>query len=180
MKKLLPLLLAILTPTAFAAEPPADWVAAGERRRDQIPLGGDFKPDPKVPAFVAVGHGGGALTGGCYLRLKEETPMANLFVTTDQHPLPAETVTVAEILKGAGYATAAVGKWGMGMFDTSGSPLKQGFDHFFGYNCHPQSRPTPFLWEYGRQRDYLYTRRIRHAQSESRHPRWSMKAPPQR
>ena len=45
---------------------------------------------------------------------------------------------------------------------------------------HPQSRPTPFLWEYGRQRDYLSTRRIRRAQSESRHPRWSMKAPPQR
>jgi arylsulfatase A-like enzyme len=28
-----------------------------------------------------------------------------------------------------------VGKWGMGMFDTTGSPLKKGFDHFFGYNC---------------------------------------------
>jgi arylsulfatase A len=23
----------------------------------------------------------------------------------------------------------------MGMFDTTGSPLKLGFDHFFGYNC---------------------------------------------
>jgi len=23
----------------------------------------------------------------------------------------------------------------MGMFDTTGSPLKQGFDHFYGYNC---------------------------------------------
>jgi arylsulfatase A len=52
-----------------------------------------------------------------------------------QMPLPAETVTVAQILKTAGYATAAVGKWGMGMFDTTGSPLKKGFDHFFGYNC---------------------------------------------
>jgi arylsulfatase A len=52
-----------------------------------------------------------------------------------QLPLPTETVTVAEILKGAGYATACLGKWGMGMFDTTGSPLKQGFDHFFGYNC---------------------------------------------
>ncbi len=52
-----------------------------------------------------------------------------------QLPLPAETVTVAEILKSAGYATACMGKWGMGMFDTTGSPLKQGFDHFFGYNC---------------------------------------------
>jgi arylsulfatase A len=52
-----------------------------------------------------------------------------------QFPLPAETVTVAQILQGAGYATAGMGKWGMGMFDTAGSPLKKGFDHFFGYNC---------------------------------------------
>jgi arylsulfatase A-like enzyme len=52
-----------------------------------------------------------------------------------QYPLPEETVTVAEILKSQGYATAVIGKWGMGMFDTTGSPLKQGFDHFFGYNC---------------------------------------------
>ena len=50
-------------------------------------------------------------------------------------PLPAETVTVAQMLKRAGYATACMGKWGMGMFDTTGSPLKKGFDHFFGYNC---------------------------------------------
>jgi arylsulfatase A-like enzyme len=52
-----------------------------------------------------------------------------------QYPLPAETVTVAQILKSAGYATACMGKWGMGMFNTTGSPLKKGFDHFFGYNC---------------------------------------------
>ncbi len=52
-----------------------------------------------------------------------------------QYPLPAETVTVAQILKGAGYATGCFGKWGMGMFDTSGSPMKKGFDQFFGYNC---------------------------------------------
>jgi arylsulfatase A-like enzyme len=52
-----------------------------------------------------------------------------------QMPLPAATLTVAALLKPAGYATACMGKWGMGMFDTSGSPLKKGFDHFFGYNC---------------------------------------------
>jgi len=52
-----------------------------------------------------------------------------------QMPLPAETMTIAQILKGAGYATACTGKWGMGMFDTTGSPFKKGFDHFFGYNC---------------------------------------------
>lgn len=52
-----------------------------------------------------------------------------------QLPLPAETVTVAQLLHDAGYATACIGKWGMGMFDTTGSPLKKGFDHFYGYNC---------------------------------------------
>lgn len=52
-----------------------------------------------------------------------------------QFPLPAGTLTVAKVLKDAGYATACMGKWGMGMFDTTGNPLKNGFDHFFGYNC---------------------------------------------
>jgi arylsulfatase A-like enzyme len=52
-----------------------------------------------------------------------------------QLPLPEGTVTVASTLKSAGYATACVGKWGMGMFKTSGSPMKTGFDHFYGYNC---------------------------------------------
>ena len=52
-----------------------------------------------------------------------------------QLPLPTGTITVAKILQDNGYATACMGKWGMGMFDTTGSPLKNGFDHFFGYNC---------------------------------------------
>ena len=66
-----------------------------------------------------------------------------------QKPLPAETVTVAEILKSAGYATGCTGKWGMGFFDSSGSPLKQGFDRFFGYNCQRKAHsyfPT-YLWD---------------------------------
>lgn len=52
-----------------------------------------------------------------------------------QYPLPDETVTIAEVAKGAGYSTSTFGKWGMGFFDTSGTPFKQGVDHFFGYNC---------------------------------------------
>ncbi|QDT16439.1 arylsulfatase [Alienimonas californiensis] len=52
-----------------------------------------------------------------------------------QRPLPEGQVTVAEILQSSGYRTATVGKWGMGMFDTSGSPFKTGIDRFFGYNC---------------------------------------------
>jgi arylsulfatase A-like enzyme len=52
-----------------------------------------------------------------------------------QWPLPAETYTLAEMLKDAGYATGAFGKWGLGFIDTEGSPNKQGFDEFYGYNC---------------------------------------------
>jgi len=52
-----------------------------------------------------------------------------------QWPLPADAVTVAKVLKGAGYATGCFGKWGLGYIETSGNPVKQGFDEFYGYNC---------------------------------------------
>jgi len=52
-----------------------------------------------------------------------------------QHPLPADTVTVAEILKQSGYATGAFGKWGLGYPGSAGDPNNQGFDEFYGYNC---------------------------------------------
>ena len=52
-----------------------------------------------------------------------------------QWPIPATDVTVATLLRQRGYVTAAMGKWGLGMFDTTGSPLRHGFDRFFGYNC---------------------------------------------
>ncbi|MCR9296101.1 MAG: glycoside hydrolase [bacterium] len=41
-----------------AADPPPEFTAAAMKRRAEIPTGGDFKPDPKSPVFVAVGHGG--------------------------------------------------------------------------------------------------------------------------
>ena len=42
-------------------------------------------------------------------------------------------VTVAKVLKSAGYTTALVGKWGLGSEGSTGVPTKQGFDSFFGY-----------------------------------------------
>lgn len=43
-----------------------------------------------------------------------------------------EDVTVAEVLKSAGYVTGGFGKWGLGDHDTSGVALKQGFDTWLG------------------------------------------------
>lgn len=48
-------------------------------------------------------------------------------------PLADADVTVAEVLKSAGYATALSGKWGLGEPGTSGVPNRQGFDRFLGY-----------------------------------------------
>jgi len=48
-------------------------------------------------------------------------------------PLNDEDVTVAEVLKKAGYTTGIVGKWGLGEPGTPGVPNKQGFDFWFGY-----------------------------------------------
>jgi arylsulfatase A len=50
-------------------------------------------------------------------------------------PLPANTFTIAKMLKSKGYITGAFGKWGLGYVDTEGDPNKMGFDEFYGYNC---------------------------------------------
>jgi arylsulfatase A-like enzyme len=52
-----------------------------------------------------------------------------------QYPIPDETVTLPELLKKHGYVTGGFGKWGLGAPETSGEPLNQGMDRFFGYNC---------------------------------------------
>jgi len=68
-------------------------------------------------------------TGHAYVRGNREIkPMG-------QEPLPADLVTVAEVLKNAGYRTGLIGKWGLGGPGSTGEPNRQGFDHFFGYLC---------------------------------------------
>lgn len=70
-----------------------------------------------------------------------------------QEPIPESELTIAEILKAQGYATAAMGKWGLGHFGTSGDPNRQGFDLFFGYNCqaHAHSFYPAYLWRNGKK-----------------------------
>jgi arylsulfatase len=60
-------------------------------------------------------------------------------VLEGQRPLPEIEITIAQILKTAGYVTGIVGKWGLGAPHTNSIPTKKGFDFFFGYNCQRQA-----------------------------------------
>lgn len=73
-----------------------------------------------------------------------------------QWPLPATSVTIAEVMKQAGYATGDFGKWGMGFINTSGDPLNQGFDEFFGYNCQSEAHSyhPDHLWNNSKRIDF--------------------------
>lgn len=54
-------------------------------------------------------------------------------VTNRSNILPAETFTIAKLMQNSGYSTGIIGKWALGSASSSGGPLKQGFDYFFGY-----------------------------------------------
>ena len=68
-----------------------------------------------------------------------------------QQPIPASEVTLGEVLAELGYATGAFGKWGLGGPGSTGEPLQQGFQRFFGYNCqrHAHSYYPDYLWSDG-------------------------------
>jgi arylsulfatase A len=76
----------------------------------------------------------GLHTGHSYIRTNSTPP--------DQ-PLRPEDLTVAEVLKNTGYATGVIGKWGLGAISSTGSPNKQGFDYFFGFDEHSAGEYFP-------------------------------------
>ncbi|MDB5132970.1 MAG: N-acetylgalactosamine-6-sulfatase [Mucilaginibacter sp.] len=66
-----------------------------------------------------------------------------------QYPVPDSTITIAKVLKKAGYTTGLVGKWGLGAPMTAGTPTNQGFDYFYGFICQRQDHTyySGHLWE---------------------------------
>ncbi|MGD8241131.1 MAG: arylsulfatase, partial [Armatimonadota bacterium] len=68
-----------------------------------------------------------------------------------QRPIPEGTRTVGTVLQEAGYATGAIGKWGLGGPESTGHPNRQGFDHWYGYLCQriAHNYYPPWLWRNG-------------------------------
>lgn len=71
------------------------------------------------------------------------------FKPEGQYPLGENTPTIATLLQEAGYYTAAFGKWGLGYPGSTGTPDKQGFYTFYGYNCQSQAHNyyPDHIWE---------------------------------
>ncbi|MCA9056358.1 MAG: sulfatase-like hydrolase/transferase, partial [Planctomycetaceae bacterium] len=58
--------------------------------------------------------------------------------------LPAEEVTIAEVLRAAGYATSCIGKWHLG-HQPRFYPQTQGFDEYFGILYSNDMRPVQLM-----------------------------------
>lgn len=97
-----------------------------------------------VPSPLCTPSRAGLLTG-CYpKRLSIAKGVLFPKSTTGLHP---DEVTIADMLKTAGYATACVGKWHLGHREPF-LPTKQGFDSYFGIPYsndmnHPDNKNRP-------------------------------------
>jgi arylsulfatase A-like enzyme len=67
------------------------------------------------------------------LILGQHTGHTSVRYNSGATPIKIEDITIAQVLKQAGYATGGFGKWGLGDRGTSGVPELHGFDIFFGY-----------------------------------------------
>ena len=65
-----------------------------------------------------------------------------------------QDVSIARLLKNAGYHTALIGKSGLSSNTPNGAhPNEKGFDHFFGYTGHGAAHRyyPPWLWHNGKK-----------------------------
>ena len=67
--------------------------------------------------------------------------------------LKNDDVTIADVLKGAGYRTGCMGKWGVGHPPKDNDPRRCGFDEFYGYvnMWHAHNFYPPFIISNGRR-----------------------------
>ena len=88
----------------------------------------------------------------CALMTGKHTGHATVRANAGTAPIRDSDVTIAEVLKPAGYATGGFGKWGLGVMGSDGAAEKQGFDTFFGYyhQVHAHTYYPPFLVEDGK------------------------------
>ncbi len=125
--------------------PHIDRIAAEGMRFTQF-YSGNTVCAPSRCALLTGKHMGHAAIRNNLQRAPKGTPDAE-----GQQPMPADTVTVAQLLKKVGYTTGIIGKWGLGMPDDASAPSDFGFDYYYGYLCQgvAHSYYPPYLWRNG-------------------------------
>ncbi len=110
-------------------------------RIDDLAAGGmrftDFYAGATVCAPSRCALMTGLHTGHCWIRGNSKDGLRD------------EDITIAEVLRQAGYVNGICGKWGLGQEDTVGIPTEQGFNYFFGYldQTHAHNYYPTFLYE---------------------------------
>ena len=84
------------------------------------------------------------------LMLGQHTGHLNLRGNVSHATLLPDEISVAEMLKAAGYHTGLIGKWGLAEEGLPGVPQKKGFDEFVGYlsNTEAHDYYPEYLWRY--------------------------------
>ena len=67
-------------------------------------------------------------------RIPQRMGITGVFFPESFTGMPTNELTMAELLRGQGYATAMVGKWHLGHHHRY-LPLQRGFDEYFGINA---------------------------------------------
>ena len=163
MKRIIALLLLSLVPVLFAAKKPnivfimADdlgWSELGSYGQKKIKTPNIDQLAKEGMRFTA-NYSGNAVCAPSRCVLMTGKHPGHAIVRNNkamkpegQHPIPANEITIGELLQKEGYVTGAFGKWGLGNTWSSGNPTKQGFNRFFGYNCqgHAHSYYPATLW----------------------------------
>jgi len=115
---------------------------------------------PRLDALAAQGmrftqHYAGAPScapSRCVLLTGRHTGHARIRANSDL-PLLPENRTFLQELKLAGYRTGVVGKWGLGLENSTGAPGKKGVDEFLGFldQTHAHSHYPEFVWRNDRR-----------------------------
>ena len=139
------LALAALTCAAATAQtrpPNVVYVMADELAYYELShLGNPYLRTPHLDAMAAEGlrfthaYAGAPVCAPlrCNLMTGKHAGHASVRANDGGTPLRADEVTIASMLKTAGYATGGFGKWGCGGRGSTGVPETHGFDDFFGY-----------------------------------------------
>jgi len=159
---LLPVLLVSAVSSATIAKPPrpniviilADDMGYGDLgcyghptistpRLDEMARQGQRWTDFHVAAPVCTPSRAALLPGRLPVRNGMCSLRRHVLYPDSKGGLPASEVTLAEVLKAAGYATACVGKWHLG-HQSEFLPTRHGFDEFFGlpYSNDMARRPS--------------------------------------